>query len=81
MQKKPFSIELSDEAETDFDQSFEYYSAESKILADRFYTQINSSFKRICRNPLSSPKIFKNLHRFTLMKFPFVIYFQARKQV
>ena len=45
MKAKRFSIEVSDEAEIDFDKSYEYYSEESPKVADSFFRQINLSLE------------------------------------
>ena len=47
MKTKPFSIELSDEAEVDFDKSYEFYFEDSPKVADTFFRQINLDFENI----------------------------------
>jgi toxin ParE1/3/4 len=37
MKARKFSIEISDEAETDFDKSYEYYFEDSPKVADTFF--------------------------------------------
>ena len=76
---KPYSIEISDEAEYDFDNSYEYYFKDSPIIADAFFQRINISFESIKRIPYSFPKVYKNIRKFTEKKFPFVIYFQVEE--
>jgi len=65
MKKKQFKIELSDEAETDFDKSYNYYANESEKLADAFFNQVNNSFQKINKNPLANPKVYKDIRKHT----------------
>ncbi len=47
MKTKSFSIELSDEAEVDFDKSYEFYYEDSPKVADTFFKRINLGFENI----------------------------------
>ena len=76
MKTKPFSTELSDEAEVDFDKSYEFYSEDSPKVADTFFKQINLSFDNIKQNPKSFPIAHKDVRKYVVKKFPFVIYFR-----
>lgn len=76
MKIKPFSIELSAEAEVDFDNSYEFYFEESPIVADAFFNQINLGFENIKQNPKSFPIAYKDVRKFVIKKFPFVIYYR-----
>jgi toxin ParE1/3/4 len=77
MKGKSYDIEISDEAEYDFDNSYEYYLKVSPKIADAFFHRINSSLEIIKKTPLSFPETYKNLRRFAVKKFPFVIYNQV----
>jgi toxin ParE1/3/4 len=77
MKGKSYNIEISDEAENDFDNSYEYYYYDSPKVADAFFLRINSSLETIKKTPLSFPEIYKSLRKFTVKKFPFVIYYQV----
>lgn len=79
MKKKVFSIELLDEAERDFDNSYAYYLEDSPIVANAFFQRINFSFESIRKIPYSFPEVYKNIRKFTVKKFPFVIYFQIEE--
>jgi len=43
MKTKLFSIEVSDEAEIDFDKSCEYYYEDSPKVADALFKRINNT--------------------------------------
>lgn len=81
MKGKTFKIELSDEAENDFDSSYEYYFDDSPKLAYTFFQRINISLENIRKAPSSFPVVHKNLRKYTVRKFPFVIYYQVEEFV
>jgi plasmid stabilization system protein ParE len=81
MKKELFKIELSDEAEIDFDKSYEYYSTISLKVADNFYKQINSSFRKIAGSPFSCQQVYLEIRQFVLKKYPFIIYFRIQETV
>lgn len=76
MKTKPFSIELSNEAEADFDKSYEFYSEDSPKVADTFFKQIKLGFEYIQQNPKSFPIAHKEVRKYVVKKFPFVIYYR-----
>ncbi len=81
MKKKKYKIELSDEAENDFDNSYEYYADESEKVADNFYKQVNSGLETIAKNPQGFQRAFKNVRRYVMKKFPFVIYYRIENMI
>jgi len=78
MKKAKYRIELSDDAELDFDQSYKYYAKESKQLAQKFYNEVNDSFHKITENPESQPIADFDTRKYVLKKFPFVVYYMIR---
>ncbi len=76
MKTKSFSIELSDEAEVDFEKSYEFYYEDSPKVADTFFKRINLGFKSINQNPESFPIVHKDVRKYVVKKFPFVIYYR-----
>ena len=77
MKGRPYNIEISEEAENDFDNSYEYYYDDSTKAADAFFRLINISLETIKKSPLAFPEIHKGLRKFSVKKFPFVIYYQV----
>jgi toxin ParE1/3/4 len=77
MKIKRYNLEISDEAENDFDNSFDYYYNESSQIANAFFQRINTSLEIIRKSPLSFQVIHKDLRKFSVNQFPFVIYFQV----
>ncbi|WP_010419538.1 type II toxin-antitoxin system RelE/ParE family toxin [Anaerophaga thermohalophila] len=76
MKVTKFSIEISDEAEIDFDKSYEYYFEESPKVANAFFKRINISLEDIKQNPFTFPIAHKEVRKYLVRKFPFVIYYQ-----
>ena len=76
MKIRKFSIVVSDEAEIDFDKSYEYYFEDSPKVANAFFKKINVSFEDIKQNPFAFPVAYKNVRKYVVKKFPFVIYYQ-----
>lgn len=77
MKKKPYSLEISDEAENDFDNSYEYYYNKSSNIASSFFQRIDVSLEIIRKSPLLFQEIHKNLRKYSVKQFPFVIYYQV----
>jgi hypothetical protein len=51
MKTRPFSIGLLDDAEVDFDKSYEFYNEDSPKVADVFFQRINLGLEDIKQNP------------------------------
>lgn len=77
MKLKPFSIELSEEAITDFDNSYHFYYKDNPKIADDFFLAINRGFNSIKQNPTTFPFIHKKVRKYVVKKFPFVIYYRV----
>lgn len=75
MKKINYQINLSNEAESDFANSYAFYKSESQAIADKFIKSIDQSFRKIAFSPYSYNKVFKSLRRHLVKKFPFVIYY------
>ena len=76
MKTTPYKIKLSTEAENDLDKSFDYYFHKSPTIADTFFHSINLSFEHIRQSPYSFSIIHKDLRRYVVKNFPFVIYYR-----
>ena len=44
MKTEQYKIELSEDAEADFDSSYRFYENKSSKVANKFFIQINNSF-------------------------------------
>lgn len=79
MKKKVFEIELSDDAEIDLDNSFEFYKQDNPNVANTFFKEVDLSFKKIKENPESFPIIGLSIRKYVLKKFPFIVYYKIDK--
>jgi len=57
------------------DDAFNFYVLESTKIASSFFQQINSSLTAISENPYNFQIVHKNIRRFVVKKFPFVVYY------
>ncbi|MCT4664315.1 MAG: type II toxin-antitoxin system RelE/ParE family toxin [Flavobacteriales bacterium] len=76
MKTKPFRIELLEEAELDFDKSYGFYHESSPKIADTFLTEINIGFESIKHNSTAFPIVYKDIRKYVVKKFPFMIYYR-----
>lgn len=81
MKTKPFSIELSNEAEKDFEKSYAFYYENNPKVADTFFQNINRSFEKIKENPHTFPTVHKDVKKYVIKKFPFVIYYRLMNTI
>lgn len=63
------------EALMEYEESTFYYSSVSNALAASFVTQIESSIKRIQRNPLAHATVWADVRRCLVKRFPYGIYY------
>lgn len=73
-----YKIELSDEAEQDFDNSYQYYEEKSEQTADNFYRSIDESLEKISQNPHGYQEVHEDVRRFVVKRFPFSIYYRIK---
>lgn len=81
MKPNQFKVEFSNEAEADFDKSYQYYYLENPKVAESFLRQINLGLDRIKQNPYFYQVIHKEIRKYVIRKFPFIIYYQIASSV
>jgi toxin ParE1/3/4 len=80
MKGKSFNLDVSDEAENDFDCSYNYYFDQNPKLAGEFFHHINTGLGNIKKSPFTFREVYKGIRKFIVKKFPFVIYFTVDNQ-
>jgi len=70
-----YELMIIREAETDLDEAFLWYELRKPGLGQRFILEAESAFDYIIRNPLSSEKVYFDVHRQILRVFPFSVYY------
>lgn len=68
-------LKISPYAEEDLQESVSFYNSQQQDLGNTFFQEINRSFDRIKDKPALCQKVRKNLRRFTVTQFPFIIFF------
>ncbi len=81
MKTQKYNVELSDEAEDDFDKSYYYYAKESQKVATNFLKKADSTFIQISKNPEVYPTVYKDIRKVVLRNFPFVIYYKIKEKI
>ena len=61
------------EAEADVEEAFIWYKQKSDELAESFLQILEDSFLSIQENPFGYPRVYKNMRRFVMPKFPYNI--------
>jgi toxin ParE1/3/4 len=67
-------------AESDIASTFEYYESCRGGLGQEFLLCLDAAFSGISRNPLRYRRIYKEIMRTTIHRFPYAIYFLEKDQ-
>lgn len=70
-----YNVKLIPSAELDVLDIFSWYESEQKGLGKRFINETENVIKNLSVNSLLYRKIYKNIRRSLLHKFPYGIYF------
>jgi toxin ParE1/3/4 len=70
-----YEIVLLEEAESDIRESYEYFKLIDENLAGRFIDEITISLDFLKDHHSLFAKIYKNVRRFIVKKFPYLIYY------
>jgi len=70
-----YKLELLEDALNDMIESFVWYESQKKGLGEEFYFCIKDGLKRLRGTPKRFQKIFLNVRRLVLRKFPFNIFY------
>ena len=74
-----YTILQSPAAEADIIEAALWYSLRREGLDIEFFYCIDAVVNSIERNPLQFPKVFKNIHRALLNRFPYGVYYTVNK--
>ena len=70
-----YSLRLHPEIERDLQEIYSWYEEKLFGLGNEFLQIFYSSLELITENPFQFPKIYKNIHRYLLRKFPYALYY------
>ena len=77
-----YSLTIREEAELDINSAFEYYENQRLGLGHDFLLCVEEGLSKIERNPLRYKRIYKELRRIAVLRFPYRILFLIQnKQV
>ena len=72
-----FSLFIHPEAQSEIKEHYWYYEAKSSQLGEKFLAEIEISFSLLSEAPSIWPKV-GYFHKYTLQKFPFLIFYTFR---
>ena len=68
-------------AEADLEDAARWYEDERAGLAERFLSDVNSTFAHIRERPLQFPAVSGDIRRALLHAFPFAVYFRVLNEI
>ena len=75
-----YRLIISPEAELDIQDAFKWYEQGSSGLGSEFVRAIDSCFALIGRNPFAYPKVYQQVRRALIRRFPYgVMYVVGRR--
>lgn len=69
-------VVLRDEAQAEFDESFDWYDARRIGLGAEFVAEVQRVFDRVVANPLLHPVALADVRKAVVRRFPFVVYYR-----
>jgi len=68
---------VNPEAETDLAEAKQHYDAQRDGLGDEFLESVGQALERIRQAPLSPRKVFQELRRVLVRRFPYAVFYRA----
>ena len=75
-----YSLTIRKEAELDISESFKFYEEHRLGLGHDFLLCVDAAISKIERNPLLYKKIYKDLRRIAIERFPYRIFYLVQSQ-
>jgi plasmid stabilization system protein ParE len=69
-------VVLRAEAETEFDEAFDYYDARRAGLGTEFVSEVQRVFERIAANPLIHQEVFADIRKAVVRRFPYCVFYR-----
>ncbi len=77
---KAVKLIVRPEAETDIKEAYQYYEECSEGLGADFLLSVDAILSLVKRNPAIFQKIYKDIRRGLLQRFPFGVYYLSEKE-
>jgi len=74
-----YSVILSELAKSDIADATEYYEARRSGLGKAFLLCLKDTFEIIARNPYIYVKVYNDIHRALMNKFPYALFYRIDK--
>jgi plasmid stabilization system protein ParE len=74
-----YPVVLSDSARAEFDEAIVWYEASLPGLGERFAERIEEVFERISAAPGLYPRVFEDVRRVTLGRFPYWVLYRLEE--
>ena len=74
-----FDIIIQPDAANDILEAAKWYDNNLKGLGESFLESVDSAINSVQKNPEAYPKVYKELRRILLKKFPFGIFYLAEE--
>jgi plasmid stabilization system protein ParE len=71
-------LKISPFAELDLHESIKFYNEQSEGLGQDFYQTVVSAFERIKNNPGQFPKLYQEMRKVSIKRFPFLVFFEVK---
>ena len=68
------------EAAREVQEAFDWYEEKSEGLGLEFLRAADACMAGIKRNPLSSPVMYRDIHRSLLRKFPYALFYMVKAE-
>jgi toxin ParE1/3/4 len=73
-------LTLRKDAEKDLQAAFFYYQSCRQGLGHEFLLCVEMALEEICRNLIHYRQVYRDIHRVTLHRFPYAVYFICRDE-
>jgi len=73
-------LTLRKDAEKDLQTTFSYYQSCRQGLGNEFLLCVEMALEEICRSPFRYRHVYRDIHRVTIHRFPYAIYFIYRDE-
>jgi len=76
-----YQLLISPEAEFDIQDAFEWYEQSSTGLGSEFVRAVDGCFALIGRNPLAYVKVYQQVRRILIRRFPYAVMYVVEEDV
>ena len=76
-----YKIKISQEAELDLDEAYEWYESQVNQLGSEFIRVVDNNLALIQKNPFAYPIIHHNIRRKLLPRFPYGLFYVIQDEI